>query len=540
MRHLFPATGPSSLRRGLLAGAVLLLLFFLPSPASAQTPEAVRVEAETIVYDQATQRLEAAGNVRFRYKGITLFAGEVIFDLAAEHLTARGRVRLIDAQGREMRGEALSYDLRLGLLDIERAQAIIDRMYVSSERIQGTAQRIVAQGATATTCDPARPAYRITAKEIELIPGDHLTARQASVWLGSVRLLTLPALRMSMRSGEETARSLPRAGYSSAEGVWVDYLYYYDAGSLRGGLYTKYASRVGLIPRNFLRYETPAMVAELTIGRNQDVNSRVYEQAEVTTGVPPRRLGASAVRLGGSFGTGWFREPSAAVETTRSFAQVDLSVPSATLGARATLTGTMTYRYAWYGTGAAMGIVTGNTSLTYRLSERTSFVLSYRVLEVASGATPFQFDTIPADDLVNEATALLTRSGFRLGPLATTVFGGVSYDFRTTSPSLVAGFSGRDDPRLALTLSGSYNLKSSEFKVTLDAGAQVGLGSRVTVYTVYNTRTGSFEEFDYGLTARLCDCFQVVLKYRQARKEFWLEVGLAPNPTMRFPGGNAP
>jgi len=540
MRHLLLDTGSSSTRGGLLGGTILLLLLFLPSAASAQTPEAVQVEAETIVYDQSTQRLEATGNVRLRYKGITLYAAEAVFDVALEHLTARGGVRLIDAQGRELRGEALSYDLRLGLLDIQRAQTIVDRLYVSSERIQGTARRLTAQGATATTCDPVRRAYRITAREIELIPGDRLTARHASVWLGPVRLLTLPVLRMSLRSGEETARSLPRAGYSSAEGLWIDYLYYYDAGSLRGGLYTKYAAGLGLIPRNFLRYETPAFAAELTVGRNQDVNSRVYDLAEVTAGIPLRRVGSSMLHLGGSVGTGWFREPATTLETARSFAQIDLSVPSASVGALTTLTGTMAYRYAWYGTGATMATAQGSVSLTHRLSERTSFILSYRVLDVVSGATPFLFDTIPADDLVNEATAFFTRSGLRLGRLETTVFGGVAYDFRTTSPSLVAGFSGRDDPRLALTLSGSYNLKLSEFKVTLDTGVQIGLGSRVSVFTVYNTRTGAFEEFDYGIAARLCDCFQVVLKYRQARQEFWLEVGLAPNPTMRFPNGSAP
>lgn len=517
--------------------AALVLLVFLPSTAQAQPADALQVEADTVVYDQIAQRVEATGNVRLRYRGITLHAGEAVFDLAQEKLTARGRVRMIDARGRELRGEVITYDVRLALAEVQRAESIVDRVYVRSETLRATPQRITAQSATVTTCDPANPGYRITATEIEIIPGEELTARGAALWIGSVRVLTLPVLRLSLRRGEEeaTARSLPRFGYSTNEGIWVDYLYGYRLGSLQGGFYTKYAARLGFIPRNSLRYSTPAVALELTTGRNQDREARVFDQADVVVSVPPRPIGGSAFGLGASVGTGWFREPGTGVETSRTFAQLDFSPPSAQLGPKTSLKGSLSFRYAWYATGASQSTATGTMDLVHTLTAQNSFWLSYRVLDHLAGASPFLFDTIPLADRVNQLSALFNRSGVNLGRLRSTVFGGVGYSFRDTAPLLILGFSGRTPAEFALAMTGTYNLNASELKVSVDTGLQIGYKSRLSVFAAYNTRTGLFEELDYTVTARLCDCFQATLRYRQIRREIWLEVGLASDTMIQFP-----
>src|SRR3990170_539967 len=90
------------------------------TPAAAQ-PAPLVVDGDQIVYDQSTQTVEAEGNVRLRYRGIRLSADRVVFDLAREQLTAEGRVVLIDAAGRELRGQRLTYDVRLQLAEVQRA-----------------------------------------------------------------------------------------------------------------------------------------------------------------------------------------------------------------------------------------------------------------------------------------------------------------------------------------------------------------------------------------------------------------------------------
>lgn len=516
--------------------AALVLLVFLPSTAQAQPADALQVEADTVVYDQLRQQVEATGNVRLRYKGIVLHAEQATFDLAQEKLTARGKVRLIDAQGRELRGESVTYDVRRSLAEVQRAETIVDRVYIRSESIQATPQRIIAHSAMATTCNPANPCYRITAEEIEVIPGEELTARRASLWIGSVRVLTIPVYRRSLRGGgEETARSLPRFGYNTIDGVWIDYLYGYQAWALQGGIYAKYASKLGLIARNTLRYTTPAFAGELITGRNQDREARIFDQAELVVSLSPRRLGTSAVRLSGSVGAGWFRELTTAVETPRTYAQVDVSIPSVPLGPRTSLVGSLSYRHAWYGTGARQATVIGGIDVGHTLTAQTSFQLSYRVLDHAVGTSPFLFDTIPSGDRVNQLSAGVSRSGLRLGRLDSTVFGGFGYSFRDASPLLIVGLSGRTPQNFTLNLSGNYYTQTSELKMSLDTGLQIGYQTRLNVYALYSARTRFIEELDYTVTARLCDCFQATLRYRQVRREIWLEVGLAPDTVIQFP-----
>ncbi|HET6780918.1 MAG TPA: LptA/OstA family protein, partial [bacterium] len=220
--------------------ALIFLLIAAGSADGAEPPSPLIVDADTVTYDQATQQVTATGNVRLTYKGIRLHADSVVFDLRAEQLTATGRVVLIDPQGRELRGETLTYDVRREQGVFTNTETVISKFFVRSAQVQTFGQRIVASDAMITTCDPDRPAYRITASRIEIIPGEQIIATQASLWIGSFRVFTLPVYTISLRSPEETARSFPSFGYNHVDGVWADYGYAYSLRSVSGRLYTKY------------------------------------------------------------------------------------------------------------------------------------------------------------------------------------------------------------------------------------------------------------------------------------------------------------
>jgi len=54
-----------------------------------------------------------------------------------------------------------------------------------------------------------------------------------------------------------------------------------------------------------------------------------------------------------------------------------------------------------------------------------------------------------------------------------------------------------------------------------------GRGTYFSIVAIYNTAINAFEDLDYILTSRLCDCIDFAFKYRQVRGEIWLEVGLS-------------
>ena len=62
----------------------------------------------------------------------------------------------------------------------------------------------------------------------------------------------------------------------------------------------------------------------------------------------------------------------------------------------------------------------------------------------------------------------------------------------------------------------------------------LGRGTYFTIQAIYNTGVSGFEDLDYIITSRLCDCIDISLKYRQVRQEIWLEVGLAAFPQSRL------
>jgi len=312
---------------GFVVGCALSLVVLLPAPgASAQEPPLV-VEGDMITYDQDTQVVEATGNVRLRFRGIRLTADHVVFDLQREFLTAEGRVVLVDPTGRELRGRALRYDLRLNLAEMQQAEALVDRFYIRAETLQRRPAVMTATGAMLTPCPPARPLLRVTAERIEITPGEELVASRASLWIGPYRVATLPVYRVSLRSGEESAQSFPRVGYNNVDGVWGQYVHGYHLGSVRGQLLTKYGTRSRLILRNSLIYGLGASSVDLTVGRNQDAENRIFDQAELRVTQPEQRIGTLPLLYTLELRGGWFEEATTGARSSRTQYALGLRVP---------------------------------------------------------------------------------------------------------------------------------------------------------------------------------------------------------------------
>ena len=125
------------------------------------------------------------------------------------------------------------------------------------------------------------------------------------------------------------------------------------------------------------------------------------------------------------------------------------------------------------------------------------------------------------------------QSGIR-GPASTVFNTGVAYDFRAQSPSLILGYGDRVSAGYHWGITAEYNLSTTDTKLTVDTGRSIGYGTYATVQAIYHTLTGTFEELDFVITSRLCDCLDVALVYRHARQEIWLEIGLVAIPQSRL------
>ena len=457
----------------------------------------ITIEAEEITYDAATNVVTARGRVRVTHALFRLFADTMTFDLRTQVVTAEGRVRLIDAQGRELRGTRVVYAILRGEAIITLAETIVDRVYIRAERGQGNAVRLTVDEATITTCDPTRPLYRITARRVEIIPGEELVARDASIWLGSVRVLTLPTYRMSLR--EARGPRLPGVGSNPTDGLWIDYRYPYRLGDMAGELYGKYGQISGFFLLNTLSYDQPAWRLTLDTGRTQreDPNNVVHAltTAELAGSVKPWRIPGLPLFLSGRAAAGWFDELDSAVVTTRLDGTITLATETFSFGPSLDAYASASYRFSSYGTGEQRTIISGALALTYRFDQATTVTARYDLASV-QGTTPFLFDAVNSTSTV-ALTVAHSRPDFR-------VQAGVSRDFAVPVTKLSGGVGFRVSPT-----------------VFFDVAA------------VYNLTTEAFEDLDYTVTFQ-CDCLTVAVRYRQIRQEISLNVILGVSDRLTF------
>lgn len=471
-----------------------------PGPVAQPVPELAGpavIEADEIAYDAATETVTAAGRVRVTHPRFRLLAGRITYDLRAQLLTAEGGVRLIGETGRELRGERLMLDVRQERAMVLDAETIVSQVYLRGARVDASPERIEVQDATATLCDPRRPLLRVTARRVEVRPGEELVAHQASLWLGSIRVVTLGTYRQSLRPGEQ-GRNLPSVGYNTADGFWVAYPYAYRLGQVTGELNTRYTTRAGFFVLNALQYERPRWSAALRIGRTPIVDvdgvARRVTLAEASLAVRARPQ-PPEVSWSAHLSAGWAAEEDSGVSAPRVDALVTLSPPPVRLGPDLAIQTGFSARYTAYGAAGqrtVLGLFAGTGA---SLGPRTSLSLRYDLTAV-SGVTPFLYD--------------------RILPASTATLGLVHHL-----------------PPIRASLALSHNFIGPETKLSGEVSSPLGPNVSLGVVAVVNLTTRVLEDLDYTLAYR-CDCVAASLRYRQVRREVWVEVSLAPSPAVAF------
>lgn len=448
----------------------------------------VTVEGDEIAYDPATGMVTASGNVRFVHPRFRLFADKATYDTRAQLLTAEGSVRLIDAQGREIRATRLVYDVTEAKAVGTSAESVVGVTYFRAQQVEARERLITGTNATVTTCDPARPLYRITAERFEMIPGQELIAHHASLWLGGWRVFTLARYRMSLRPGEHGPR-LPRFGYNRDEGLWIEYTYGFGLASFQGDLSVKYGQKSGTFAST--RLTSPEGPWRVSLGRTQaqdpDTGAlRAFNHAELAY-TQSLRFGGLPFSWTAQAAGGWFQETAANLSTTRFDGSLVAFSDTFQLSTRLALNAYTSYRLSYYGTGDQRQILSSGLTFSYQISPVTTASLSYTRLDVR-GRTPFLFDSLNSSSIV--AVAVHHRpAGFQVSV-------GFSHDY--TLPETLA---------------------------SLGLGAQISPSLFVGVVADYNLVGQFIKDLDYNVEYR-CDCLSVSVRYRQMRQELWLDVSL--------------
>ncbi|PYT52185.1 MAG: hypothetical protein DMG46_27600 [Acidobacteria bacterium] len=328
--------GSAHLARALIGGlAFCLSLVLMPrSGVAAQEGPPLVVDADQVVYDDATQTVEATGNVSLSYRGIRIKADFTHIELREERAEARGHVVAVDSTGRELRGDALVYNARDQIIELTQAEVIVNGVYIKSDHIEASPGLIVARESTLTT-------------SLEVIPGERAVLNGATLWVGRYGIISLPTLIVSLRDPKATAGSFPSVGYTSIDGLYFAYRFAFFVGA-------------------------PLAYVSTSLGT-------LAQRAEVGLELE-RPLGSLPLSLTAAGSAGWHHESGLKIETTRLQYDVGLKTSTIQFGPQTDWQTTWKWTDASYGTGDRQGVLRLNSAVTYHLAGDATLTLGRNVL----------------------------------------------------------------------------------------------------------------------------------------------------------------
>lgn len=196
--------------------------------------DTVRLQADSLVFDEPSRAGTATGDVRVLYQDTVLEAGEVFLDLDDKTSYARQRVRLL--QGRDiLKCERLEYHWETQTGSLEQGELLFEETgyTVRAGLLEKTGPDTYSvEDGTFTTCRCPSPEDRLPwemrAQEGEITLGGYAKVRKATFHILGVPVLYLPRGYVPVKLNRESGFLIPGIGQSGRHG-WEFMLPYYWA-----------------------------------------------------------------------------------------------------------------------------------------------------------------------------------------------------------------------------------------------------------------------------------------------------------------------
>jgi LPS-assembly protein len=172
--------------------------------------------------------VEAAGGVRFGFRGYEVRAEYARGDLRTEEFHLRGNVE-VRGQDQKITGAEVSVDFRHDRAAFTDGSAVLgpglvrgnlrSDIFLRAEHGSGTERYVVTGPCELTTCDLEVPHFHLSARSAEVRPGRRAILRDAAIKVLGRRLLSVPYLSIPLHDFAE--RYIPEVGQSPDEGYFV-------------------------------------------------------------------------------------------------------------------------------------------------------------------------------------------------------------------------------------------------------------------------------------------------------------------------------
>lgn len=219
-----------------------LSLFFLIFSLSLALGGEGTITAERAKYLPAEEQI-IGENVVIKYEDYEVRGDKVILNLKDNTGTVEGNAVLIKG-GEVLKGEKLSFDwekenwkMMLGKVEItpERLQGAQGPLFLYARETGGSEKELEGQGVSLTTCSLPHPHYSVNAKELFVLFGDKLVARDVSFSVLGKTLFHLPYLVIPLKTPARKS-FIPQVGSDPYEGFFIKSTYPYLSTAVASGI----------------------------------------------------------------------------------------------------------------------------------------------------------------------------------------------------------------------------------------------------------------------------------------------------------------
>ncbi|MCK5782809.1 MAG: LPS-assembly protein LptD [Desulfobacterales bacterium] len=194
----------------------------LETPAGDIRGEQWHITADELSYDSNFRQYMAKGNVRITKEGKTLTADQARYD--RENMKAYASGNVIMKTGEDLlTGNYIEIDLNTetGILYYGTVFIKEDHFYIKGDHIQKTGESTYTiDRSTITTCDGDSPAWKISARHVEIAMDGYGYARHATLWAKKVPVLYTPYLFFPVKRERKTGLLSPsEMGLSNRNGI---------------------------------------------------------------------------------------------------------------------------------------------------------------------------------------------------------------------------------------------------------------------------------------------------------------------------------
>jgi len=197
--------------------------------STSKNNDPIHISADHVMQGTKKGSVLAWGRVKMQHQNRTLWADKVMINNKTGIGKARGHVILEGEDGTRMKAKETLFNLKSKQGKLLESKIILsNQVRLTAKEIKNlSANHLILDDATLTTCKGVLPAWKIEAKSIDIKEGDRALFRKAVLKIKDFPILYIPIGYIPIDTERKSGFLFPTFGWSKIDGVLFDQKYFW-------------------------------------------------------------------------------------------------------------------------------------------------------------------------------------------------------------------------------------------------------------------------------------------------------------------------